>query len=192
MAKAVNPLWNYKPCTQRIKLLLHGSLNGAAFLAWHFCYPHRFPDPGLSATQHLALKILQASLKPIKVPWKILQKLWSWGAVPVPPIWDQQGALTDAFLVLGLSTYTGKDTVPTKKQTFEYIPNTTTLYIYTYIYECTKPQLSGWKKKIIQGQVLASQQKNTFEFKRPFAEGIIISRIQQVLFFSFFFFSSKG
>lgn len=45
------------------------------------------------------------------------------------------------------------------------------------------PALSGWKKKIIQGQVLASQQKNTFEFKRPFAEGIIISRTQQALFF---------
>lgn len=56
MARAANPLWNYKPCTQRIKLPRHKSLNVAAFLAWPFCYPCRLPDPGLSATRHLALK----------------------------------------------------------------------------------------------------------------------------------------
>lgn len=72
MAKAANPLWNYKPRTQRIKLPQHKSLNVAAFLAWYFCYPRRFPDPGLSATQHLAEKnpanFLGASTRTLKYP----------------------------------------------------------------------------------------------------------------------------
>lgn len=67
MAMALNPLWNYKPRTQRIKLLLQRSSSGVTFLAWHFRYSHRFPDPGLKrlrpATQHLAINILQAYLK---------------------------------------------------------------------------------------------------------------------------------
>lgn len=140
MAKALNPLWNYKPRTQRIKLLQHRSLNSAAFLAWHFCYPHRFPDPGLLATQHLALKILQVSLKPWKVPWKMLQKLWFWGSVPVPLVWDQQGALIDAFWCWVHWPTQARTQFPLKSK---HSNSSQTQQLYTYIYVQTHAQNSN-------------------------------------------------
>lgn len=194
MAMALNPLWNYKPRTQRIKLLLQRSSSGVTFLAWHFRYSHRFPDPGLKrlrpATQHLAINILQAYLK---YPEKYCRSFtpgaqchcyqfgtsrelslmlsWCWVCWP-----------TQARTQFPLKSKHSNTSQPQELYLSVYLSIYLPIYGCLYIYAQKYPTLSGWKNTI-QGQVLTSQQKNTFEFKRPFAEGIIISRIQEVLLF---------